>query len=93
MGKWSPDSLTHISTMKKDDFRHNEKSVTIEKSSVGKASICFFDKDGHRSVLANDIQLQLGSVVDTTFMSVKALQDFYRSEISDAKRQGVLYVK
>lgn len=91
MGKWSPDSLTHISTMKKDDFRHNEKSVTIEKSSVGKASICFFDKDGHRSVLANDIQLQLGSVVDTTFMSVKALQDFYRSEISDAKRQGVLF--
>ena len=91
MGKWSPDSLTHISTMKKDDFRHNEKSVTIEKSSVGIASICFFDKDGRRSVFADEIQLQLGSVVDTTFMSVKALQDFYRSEITDAKRLGVLF--
>ena len=80
MGK---SSLTHISTMKTSDFRHNEKSVTISKQSVGKASICFTDSDDRKIILAPSVPLDLGAVVDTTYMSVKALHKFYSTEIAD----------
>ncbi|HBX27470.1 MAG TPA: NADP-dependent isocitrate dehydrogenase [Gammaproteobacteria bacterium] len=91
MGKWSSESLTHISTMGDNDFRHNEKSVTIEARSVGNASICFFDENNRKSTLTHSIPLDLGTVVDTTYMDVKALQDFYKSEIADAKKRSVLF--
>jgi len=83
--------LTHVSTMDDSDFRHNEKSITISKQSVGKASICFTDKNGQEIILAPSIPLDLGAVVDTTFMNVRALQKFYSTEIADAKRRGVLF--
>ena len=91
MGKWEKSSLTHVSTMDDSDFRHNEKSITISKQSVGKASICFTDKNGQEIILAPSIPLDLGAVVDTTFMNVRALQKFYSTEIADAKRRGVLF--
>ena len=31
MGKWSSDSKTHVATMDKGDFMHNEKSLTFKK--------------------------------------------------------------
>ena len=77
--------------MKTSDFRHNEKSVTISKQSVGKASICFTDSDDRKIILAPSVPLDLGAVVDTTYMSVKALHKFYSTEIADAKKRGVLF--
>ena len=91
MGEWSKSSLTHVSTMNSSDFRHNEKSVTVDEQSVGKAKICFYDGDGKKTILAPSVPLDLGGVVDTTYMSVDALQKFYRAEIVDAKRRGVLF--
>ena len=38
MGKWSPDSRTHVSTMTGGDFRSNERSTTADFSSVRKSS-------------------------------------------------------
>ena len=73
------------------DFRHNEKSVTIEGKSVGNASVCFFDTDNRKITLADSIPLDLGAVVDTTYMNVNALQNFYRAEIADAKKRGILF--
>ncbi len=32
MGEWSSDSRTNVSHMEADDFRHNEKSVVVEKA-------------------------------------------------------------
>ncbi|HAN80853.1 MAG TPA: NADP-dependent isocitrate dehydrogenase, partial [Gammaproteobacteria bacterium] len=91
MGKWSNESLTHISTMGDNDFRNNEKSVTIEREFVGDASVCFFDNDNQKITLTDSIALDLGAVVDTTYMDVKALQNFYKAEIADAKKRGVLF--
>ncbi|MBU29197.1 MAG: isocitrate dehydrogenase (NADP(+)) [Gammaproteobacteria bacterium] len=91
MGKWSNESLTHISTMGDNDFRNNEKSVTIEREFVGDASVCFFDNDNQKITLTDSISLDLGAVVDTTYMDVKALQNFYKAEIADAKKRGVLF--
>ena len=31
MGVWSKDSKTHIATMTQGDFKHNEKSLTLDK--------------------------------------------------------------
>ena len=91
MGRWSNESLTHVATMGDSDFRHNEKSVTIEGKSVGNASVCFFDTDNRKITLADSIPLDLGAVVDTTYMNVNALQNFYRAEIADAKKRGILF--
>ena len=91
MGKWSNESLTHISTMGDNDFRHNEKSVTIGGKFVGNASVCFFDNDSQKITLTDSIPLDLGAVVDTTYMNVKALQEFYKAEIVDAKKRSVLF--
>ena len=91
MGEWSNESLTHVSTMVDNDFRHNEKSVTIEGKSVGNASVCFFDTNSRKITLADTIPLDLGAVVDTTYMNVNALQNFYKAEIADAKKRGVLF--
>ena len=91
MGRWSNESLTHVATMGDSDFRHNEKSVTIEGKSVGNASVCFFDTDNRKITLADSIPLDLGAVVDTTYMNVNALQNFYKAEIADAKKRGILF--
>ena len=91
MGRWSNESLTHVATMGDNDFRHNEKSVTIEGKSVGNASVCFFDTDNRKITLTNSIPLDLGAVVDTTYVNVNALQNFYKAEIADAKKRGVLF--
>src|SRR5205823_9757751 len=34
MGPWSPDSQSHVSTMSDGDFRHSEKSVTVEQAGT-----------------------------------------------------------
>ncbi|ACF13102.1 isocitrate dehydrogenase, NADP-dependent [Chloroherpeton thalassium ATCC 35110] len=89
MGAWSQDSKSHVSTMNSDDFRSNEKSVTMSQATDAK--IEFVAEDGTVTVLKNKVALQAGEVVDATFMSVKALQTFFGEQIADAKEKGVLF--
>ncbi|NVK35528.1 MAG: NADP-dependent isocitrate dehydrogenase, partial [Rhodobacteraceae bacterium] len=91
MGEWLPTSKTHVSTMGKDDFAANEKSVTISSKSVGTGKIEFVAKDGTVTVLKDTLKLTEGEVVDGTYMSVKALRAFIETEIADAKKQGILF--
>ena len=91
MGAWSSSSATHVSSMNGSDFFDNEKSATIQESQVGLARIEFTDSGGHVEVLKQDIKLDRGTVVDATFMSVKALRAFISHEIKEAKEQGVLF--
>ena len=91
MGAWSSSSATHVSSMNGSDFFDNEKSATIQESQVGLARIEFTDSVGHVEVLKQDIKLESGTVVDATFMSVKALRAFISHEIKEAKEQGVLF--
>jgi len=88
MGAWSSSSKTHVATMGKNDFRSNEKSVTI--SEAGHVRIEHVAADGSVSVLKEKVALQAGEVIDATFMSKKALMAFLEKEISDAKAQDVL---
>ncbi|WP_150525550.1 NADP-dependent isocitrate dehydrogenase [Roseibium sediminis] len=91
MGEWLSTSKTHVATMGENDFRANEKSVTVSAASAGKAKIEFVAKDGAASVLKGDWALDEGDVIDGTYMSVKALSAFLEKEIASAKEEGILF--
>ena len=91
MGKWAPDSKTHVASMNGGDFYSNETSTTITAASVGDARIEFVAPDGAVTVLKEKEPLIEGEVIDGTKMSVKALRAFYAEQIADAKAKGVLF--
>jgi len=88
MRPWPEDSKTHVSTMSSGDFRHNETAITLD--SPTEARIEHLATDGTVTVL-KEVPLQAGEVLDGTFMSKKALVDFLRSQVADAKEEGVLF--
>ncbi len=88
MGEWSSDSTSHVSTMGKDDFASNEKSVTIAKA--GNLKIQLVTADG-ASILKESVPVLEGEIVDATFMSKKALIAFFEEQVRDAKAKGVLF--
>ncbi|MBT8492645.1 MAG: NADP-dependent isocitrate dehydrogenase, partial [Deltaproteobacteria bacterium] len=89
MGEWKSDSKTHVATMGKDDFRSNEKSVTVPAAIT--ARIEHVSADGTTTVLKDGVALQEGEIIDGTFMSKKALLAFLGEQIKDAKDEGVLF--
>ncbi|MFM8861868.1 MAG: NADP-dependent isocitrate dehydrogenase [Acidimicrobiia bacterium] len=89
MGEWSPDSKTHVSTMGADDFRSNEKSVTFDNAD--ELSIELVAADGSVTVLKQSIPVLAGEIVDATFMSATALDEFLVAQMADAKAQDVLF--
>ena len=89
MGKWSPDSKSHVSTMTSGDFCSNEKSKTMAEATEFK--IEFVAKDGDVTTLKESTPLEAGEIIDGTFMSKKALTKFLAAEIEDAKARGVLF--
>ncbi|GAA0773273.1 NADP-dependent isocitrate dehydrogenase [Roseibium denhamense] len=91
MGAWASTSKTHVATMGENDFRSNEKSVTVSAAQAGTAKIVFVAKDGSETVLKADWPLEDGDVIDGTYMSIKALSAFLEKEIQDAKDQGILF--
>ncbi|MEO8326230.1 MAG: NADP-dependent isocitrate dehydrogenase [Nitrospirota bacterium] len=90
MGKWTKDSRTHVAHMSDGDFFGNEKSATITEQAAGKGRIEFMAKDGTVKVLKDNVVFDEGDVVDTTKMSVSALREFFKEQIADAKKSGIL---
>ncbi|MBF0455797.1 MAG: NADP-dependent isocitrate dehydrogenase [Magnetococcales bacterium] len=91
MGKWVPDSKTHVSTMSQGDFCSTEKSITVPAASAGEGKIEFVAADGSVTVLKASAPLLEKEVIDASFMSAKALRSFLAEQIEDAKKQGVLF--
>ena len=89
MGTWSKDSKSHVSTMGKNDFASNEKSVTIPQEDNVK--ITLHTHDGEIVTLKDSIPLMEGEIIDATYMSKKALVNFLEEQIAEAKSQGVLF--
>ena len=90
MGKWAKDSKTNIATMTDGDFCSNEKSTTITDAMAGNGKIEFAGADGSTTVLKDKIPFESGDVVDATRMSCKALRQFFKDQVPEAKKQGVL---
>jgi isocitrate dehydrogenase len=89
MAKWSPASRTHVSHMTQGDFYHGEKSMTIAGARDVKMEL--ITKSGQTIVLKNKVSLLDGEIIDSMFMSRKALLKFYEEQIEDAKETGVMF--
>jgi len=88
MGEWSSDSETHVASMTKGDFAHNEKSITTGNAT--KVSIQHISNTGETSLLKEGLSLLDGEIIDATVMSKKALISFLEKEIKDASDKGIL---
>ncbi|WP_158900236.1 NADP-dependent isocitrate dehydrogenase [Burkholderia sp. L27(2015)] len=88
MGKWSMASRTHVAHMKHGDFYHGEKSMTIDKARDVKMEL--LTKGGKTIVLKPKVSLLAGEIIDSMFMSKKALCDFYEEQMEDARETGLM---
>ena len=88
MGAWSADSKTNVATMDADDFRHNEKSVIMPEEDT--LSIVLKTAEGEQTLLEK-LPVLKGEVIDGTFMSAKALDEFLKAQVARAKEEGVLF--
>jgi len=89
MGAWSSNSQSHVATMSHGDFRHNEKSVTIE--NAGSLKIILNDNAGNEVVLKESVPVLAGEIVDAATLSKKALLSFLATQVKDAKEKGLLF--
>ncbi|MCX2711016.1 NADP-dependent isocitrate dehydrogenase [Mycolicibacterium sp. J2] len=89
MGEWSQASRTHVATMKTGDFYHGEKSMTLDKARNVRMELK--TSGGETIVLKPEVKLDNGDVIDSMYMSKKALIDFYEEQIEDAYKTGVMF--
>ncbi|MDM0110645.1 NADP-dependent isocitrate dehydrogenase [Variovorax sp. J22R133] len=89
MSKWSPASRTHVSHMHDGDFYHGEKSMTLDKARNVKMDLV--TASGKTILLKAKVALQDAEVIDSMFMSKKALVKFYEDEMEDARQTGVMF--
>ncbi len=89
MGEWSQASRSHVSHMHHGDFYHGEKSMTLDKACDVKMEL--LTKSGKAIVLKPKISLLEGEIIDSMFMSKKALCDFYEAQLEDARKTGVMF--
>jgi isocitrate dehydrogenase len=89
MGAWSPDSKTHVATMREGDFRSTETSVTVDADD--ELRIEHRAADGTVTVLRDGIAVLAGEIVDSAVMRRAALDAFLAEQVEDAKAKGVLF--
>jgi isocitrate dehydrogenase len=89
MGAWSGASRTRVATMGQHDFFRNERSVTLAAATT--ARIEFASADGATRVLLPKLALKAGEILDGTFISVRALREFYAAQLERARKEGVLF--
>ena len=89
MAEWSQASRSHVSHMHAGDFYHGEKSITLDRARDVKMEL--ITKSGKTIVLKEKTSLLDREIIDSMFMSKKALLAFYEKEIEDARKTGVMF--
>ena len=89
MSDWSQASRSHVSHMHIGDFYHGEKSMTLDKARDVRMEL--LTTTGKTIVLKEKVSLLDREVIDSMFMSKKALYEFYEKEIDDAYKTGVMF--
>ncbi|MCK5200273.1 MAG: NADP-dependent isocitrate dehydrogenase, partial [Spirochaetales bacterium] len=79
----------HVASMSTGDFYGSEQSVVF--SSEGNVRAELVQDSGERIVLKDKITLRKGEVLDSAVMSVKSLKAFIKEQITEAKKQGLLF--
>ena len=87
MGEWSKDSKTAVATMDDHDFRHNEKSVIMPTNDT--LHIVLQTADGEQEL--KKVPVLTGEVVDSTFMSARALDAFLADQLARAAKEDILF--
>ncbi|GAA4704966.1 NADP-dependent isocitrate dehydrogenase [Kocuria gwangalliensis] len=88
MGEWSADSKTNVATMGENDFRSNERSVVMPADDTLKIQLV---TGQDTEVLKESVPVLKGEVVDATFMSASALDEFLKAQVARAKEEDVLF--
>jgi len=89
MGEWKQWSQTHVSHMHHGDFYHGEKSMTLDRARSVKMEL--ITQSGKTVVLKPRTDLLDGEIIDSMFMSKKALCEFYEKELDDCRDAGILF--
>ena len=89
MGKWSQASRTHVSHMHGGDFYSHEKSMVMPHACDVRMDLV--TKSGKTIVLKEKVSLLEGEIIDSMYMSKKALCKFYEDEIRDAYETRVMF--
>ena len=89
MVEWSMASRTHVAHMRHGDFYHGEKSMTLDRARDVKMELK--TKSGKTVVLKPKVALLSGEIIDSMFMSKKALCDFYEEQMEDARQTGMMF--
>ncbi|MBP0578740.1 NADP-dependent isocitrate dehydrogenase [Labrys sp. LIt4] len=89
MAEWSQASRTHVSHMHDGDFYHGEKSMTLDR--VRDVKMELVTNSGKTIVLKPKVSLLDGEIIDSMYMSKKALLEFYEKQIEDAHKTGVMF--
>ena len=88
MGTWSADSKTEVAHMNEGDFYGTETSTTVENDS--KFRIVFEGNDGTTTVLKDYANLKAGEVIDSSVMNLRALKEYTKKTIANAKEKNVM---
>lgn len=75
--------------MRQGDFYHGEKSMTLDRARNVK--MVLQTKSGKTLELKPRVELREGDVIDSMFMSKKALVEFYEEQMQDAYETGVMF--
>jgi isocitrate dehydrogenase len=89
MVEWSPASRTHVSHMQHGDFYSSEKCMTMDKACDVKMDL--LTNSGEVVVLKEKTSLLEGEIIDSMFMSKKALCQFFEEQMEDARETGVMF--
>ncbi|MBT0609143.1 NADP-dependent isocitrate dehydrogenase [Aequorivita echinoideorum] len=89
MGEWKSDSKSHVSTMSKGDFFHNEKSLTMQNDDT--LSIILLEGNGNKTILKESVKVIKDEIIDASAMSKNALTSFLDEQIKDAGNKNILF--
>jgi isocitrate dehydrogenase len=88
MKPWPAGSKTRVAHMTDNDFYGSETSVTLKAATT--VNFEFVAEDGSVTLLKKAMPVQAGEVLDSSSISISALQKFYAEQIEAAKKDGVL---
>ncbi|MDA0275680.1 MAG: NADP-dependent isocitrate dehydrogenase [Proteobacteria bacterium] len=89
MAPWDPASRTHVSHMLDGDFYHGEKSMAVSHACDVRMDLV--TRSGKTLVLRPSIPLLEGEVIDSMYMSKKALCAFFEKELEHCKKHDLLF--
>eukprot|EP00164_Ancoracysta_twista_P000366 GFYU01000502.1.p1 GENE.GFYU01000502.1~~GFYU01000502.1.p1 ORF type:complete len:737 (+),score=298.34 GFYU01000502.1:26-2212(+) len=85
---WPEASKSHVAHMQGGDFFASEQSLCVP--AAGAARIELVAADGSVKVMKESVPLLEGEVIDSSFMSAKALRAYFEEELQAAKKDDVL---